>query len=155
MKHLAFVLAVLGATACGSKKSDGAGDPCETSINKAIDGMLGSRKGPPEMQEQMKAIGDKLRTIMIGSCKTDHWPADVLDCFSAATDQPSIKACRNKLPPEQAQHLQAEIMKVMTGGMGGAGPMHGAPPAAPPPSGSDTPQPMEMGTKAGSGSSAP
>jgi hypothetical protein len=79
--------------------------------------------------------------------------------MSVAKDQPGIRACRQKLPPEQAQHLQTEIMNVMSGGMGGAGPMHGAPPADP---GSGA-APMIRGTVAGSnagsgsgsGSSAP
>ena len=114
MKRIALLLVVVAA--CSKSKSGGAeGDPCETSIGKAIDAMMSSRKGSPEMVEQMKTISEQLRTIMVGACKLDHWPAEVLQCFQAATDQPSIKKCRGMLPPEQAQHLQAEILKVMSG----------------------------------------
>ncbi|MBL9018550.1 MAG: hypothetical protein JNL83_30470 [Myxococcales bacterium] len=128
MKRIALLLVVVAA--CSKSKSGGAdGDPCETSIGKAIDAMIASRKGPPEMVEQMKTISEQLRTVMVGACKLDHWPAEVLQCFQGATDQPSIKKCREKLPPEQAQRLQQSIMQVMMGNRGsGAG---GPPPASP------------------------
>jgi len=146
MSKMISIALVLGLAACSKSSSGGAdGDPCAASIGKAIEAMISSRKGPPEAQEQMKAIGEKLRGVMVASCQADKWSADVLSCFATATDQPSIKACRGKLPPEQAQHLQAEIMKVMTGAMGapgGGGSMHGgggmAPPA-PAPAGSAAP----------------
>ena len=128
MKRIALLLVVIAA--CSKSKSGGAeGDPCETSIGKAIDAMMASRKGSPEMMEQMKTISEQLRTIMVGACKLDHWPADVLQCFQGATDQPSIKKCREKLPPEQAQRLQQSIMQVMMGnrGSGAGGPPSGSP----------------------------
>ncbi len=138
MSKLITIVLVFGLAACSKSTSGGAaGDPCEAAIGKAIDAMLASRKGPPEMMEQMKTIGDKLRGVLISSCKADHWSAEVLGCFQNATDQPSNKKCRESLPPEQAQRLQAEIMKVMAGGMGGMRPPHGgdgsaaAPPTAP------------------------
>lgn len=137
MSKLISIALVLGLVACSKSGSGGAsGDPCAGAIGKAIDSMLASRQGPPEAMEQMKAIGEKLRGVLVSSCQADKWSADVLGCFQTATDQPSIKKCREKLPPEQAQHLQAEIIKVMSGGMapGGGGPhggggMGGAPPA--------------------------
>ena len=141
MKNLVTFALVLGLAACSKSSSGGAaGDPCESSIGKAIDAMMASRQGPPEMMEQMKTISEQLRGIMVGACKADGWPAEVLGCFQTATDQPSIKKCREKLPPEQAQKLQAQIIKVMSAGGrpgGGGGPMHGTPPAAP---GSSAPQ---------------
>src|SRR3954470_8695202 len=113
MKLLPFI--VLAVVACSKSSSSGGadGDVCEAPINKAIDAMMGpsAAGAPPEM----KAIGDKLRAIYIGACKTDHWPAEVLQCFGAATTQPAIKACRQKLPPEQAQHVQQAIMQAMSG----------------------------------------
>jgi hypothetical protein len=148
MSKLISIALVLGLAACSKSNSGGAsGDPCDGAIGKAIDSMLASRQGPPEAMEQMKAIGNKLRGVLVSSCQADKWSADVLGCFQTATDQPSIKKCREKLPPEQAQHLQAEIIKVMSGGMGGApggggphgGGMGGPPPA--PPAGSAAPTP--------------
>ncbi len=143
MSKLISLALVLGLAACSKSSSGGAsGDPCEAAIGKAIDSMLASRNGPPEAMEQMKAIGDKLRGVLVSSCQADKWSADVLGCFQTATDQPSIKKCREKLPPEQAQHLQTEIIKVMSGGMGGGGPhggMGGPPPSAPPGSAAPTP----------------
>ena len=146
MSKLISIALVLGLAACSKSGSGGAsGDPCDAAIGKAIDAMLASRNGPPEAMEQMKTIGTKLRGVLVSSCQADKWSADVLGCFQTATDQPSIKKCREKLPPEQAQHLQTEIIKVMSGGMGGGGPhggggMGGPPPSAPP-AGSEAPTP--------------
>jgi hypothetical protein len=120
-------LAVLG---CKKKSEDAApaGDRCTTAIHASVDKMLARSKeggAPPQMLE----IANKLRTIMTERCKADGWPDAVIACFANATDQPSIKACRTQLPQEQAQRLQTEIIKVMSGaarpggmrgGMGGS-----------------------------------
>ena len=124
------LLCLVMVAACSKSGGSGGadGDPCESSIGKAIDAMMASRTGSPEMVEQMKTISEQLRTIMVGACKLDHWPAEVLQCFQVATDQPSIKKCREKLPPEQAQRLQQSIMQVMMGNRGSGA---GGPPASP------------------------
>jgi hypothetical protein len=113
MKAILFVsaLALLG---CSKKSEEGGGDPCGTAINAAIDKMIASRKdAPPEMTD----IANKLRGLMTQHCRDDKWPADVIECFKGASDQPSIKQCRQKLPQELAQKLQVDIMKVMSAGM--------------------------------------
>ncbi|MBA3457419.1 MAG: hypothetical protein H0T42_30340 [Deltaproteobacteria bacterium] len=124
---VAAIVAAVGAAAC-SKKDDkeGAGgaasaDPCEAAINQAIDAMLAQGNKDSAAPSPMVEIGNKLRAIMTERCKADKWSESSLACFRAATDQPSIKACRQGLPIEQSQRLQAEIMKVMTGGPGGPG----------------------------------
>ena len=132
---------VLVGVACSKKDDKGggaaAGDPCETAINQAIDAMLEKGNKDTQAPTPMLEIANKLRTIMIGRCKADGWAESSLACFRAATDQPSIKACRQGLPQDQSQRLQQEIMKVMTGGggpggMGGGGaPPHGGGGAAP------------------------
>ncbi len=134
MSKLISIAFVLGLVACSKSSSGGAsGDPCEGAIGKAIDAMIASRKGSPEMMEQMKSIGDKLRGVLVSSCQADKWSAEVLGCFQTAADQPSIKNCREKLPPDQAQRLQAQIIQVMSGGMGGMRPPHAADGSAAPP----------------------
>ncbi len=128
MKRIALVVLLVAACSKSSSSGGADGDPCEAAIGKAIDAMMSSRKGPPEMVDQMKTISEQLRTIMIGACKLDHWPAEVLQCFQGATDQPSIKKCREKLPAEQAQRLQQSIMQVMMGNRGSGA---GGPPMSP------------------------
>jgi len=124
------VAAAFGAAACSKKDDKGggtaAGDPCETAINQAIDSMLAKSNKDSQAPTPMIEIGNKLRAIMLERCKADKWSESSLACFRAATDQPSIKACRQGLPAEQSQRLQQEIMKVMTSG--GPGGMGGAPP---------------------------
>jgi hypothetical protein len=132
MKTIGFVLVCVLAAGCSKKteKAEGAG-ACAPAINKAIDSMMESRKKiideraktgqniPPGMVEAMQQTAENLRTVLVSSCVADKWPDAVITCFSNATDQPSIKKCREALPPEQAQHVQAEITKAMGGGMGG------------------------------------
>ena len=122
MKTILFALAcTLAASGC-SKKNDNKAAPmtCATAINKAIDSMMASRKdAPPEMVARMQQVAEGLRGVLTKTCETDKWSDAVIACFANASDQPSIKKCREGLPPEQAQHLQAEIIKVMSGGMGG------------------------------------
>lgn len=172
----------LALMACKKKGEDAApaGDRCTTAIHASVDKMLSKSKeggAPPQMLE----IAEKLRTIMTERCKADGWPDAVITCFSNATDQPSIKACRTQLPQDQAQKLQTEIIKVMSGAAGGfrgtpggsnaAGPHGSAPPeggpmggagagsatpgpdgSAPPPTGGRMGGPMGG---AGAGSAAP
>ncbi|MDX2091240.1 MAG: hypothetical protein SFX73_25500 [Kofleriaceae bacterium] len=144
MKTILFALACTLATT-GCKKSEnkggGAGSAatCSTAINRAIDGMMASRKQmiadrekagqavPPGMLEGMNDIANKLRTVLTTRCEADKWSEAVITCFANASDQPGIKKCREGLPPEQAQALQAEIIKVMGGGMGPGGGGHGGP----------------------------
>ena len=147
MKTIWFGLALAAAlllAACSKKDDKGgaaAGDPCETAINQAVDKMLAKGNQDARAPTPMLEIANKLRAIMTERCKADSWSESALACFRAATDQPSIKACRQGLPPEQSQRLQADIMKVMTsggrpggpGGMGGmGGPPHGGGPGGPP-----------------------
>lgn len=111
-----LLASALALVAC-SKKEEGAaggGDPCGTAINAAVDKMKASqgKDAPPAMAE----ISEKLRTLMTQHCRDDKWPADVIDCFSKASNQPSIKQCRQKLPQDMQQKLQTDIIKVMSAG---------------------------------------
>jgi hypothetical protein len=49
----------------------------------------------------------------------------VIDCVGAATTQPELKACREKLPKESADKLRADEMAVMSSMMGAMGGMRG------------------------------
>ncbi len=112
---LVLLVSALALVGCSKKEEGGASaDPCGTAINTAIDKMKASRgaDAPPAMNE----IAEKLRTLMTQHCRDDRWPADVIDCFKGASDQPSIKQCRQKLPPEMSQKLQTDIIKVMSAG---------------------------------------
>jgi len=158
--------AALVAAACSKQDDKGGGaaaaDPCATAINQAVDKMIAKGNQDGRASTPMLEISNKLRAIMTERCKADQWSESALACFRAATDQPSIKACRQGLPPEQSQRLQAEIMKVMTsggrpggpGGMGGmGGPPHGGggppPGGGGPPPGGGGPPPGGMGEGAG------
>lgn len=154
MKAILFVsaLALVGCSKKSDESSSSSADPCAAAINSAVDKMVSSRGGdaPPAMKE----IAEKLRTLMTEHCRADKWPADIVSCFASATDQPSIKQCRQKLPPDLAQKLQTDIIKAMSAGardkmrerMGGGGMGMGGPHGANPHAG------MDMGGGSGGGS---
>lgn len=146
-----ILLMCLLVVGCSKKSEAPAANPCETSINQAIDAMTSKRQGAGA--ETMNEIATKLRTIMIDRCKADGWPKEALDCYAASTDQPGMRACRQKLPQEMSAKLQAEIMKVMSnpgspGGSRGGMPPHGG--AAPEGAGGAAPAATD-----GAGSAAP
>lgn len=113
---LVLLVSALVLVGC-SKKEEGAaagGDPCGAAINTAIDKMKVSRG--PDAPPQMTEIAEKLRELMTQHCREDKWAAEHIACFAKASDQPSIRACRQALPQDQAQKLQMAIMKVMSAG---------------------------------------
>lgn len=131
----------------GGNVAGGAGD-CATSIDKALDAMTSGQS-----MQGIDAVKGQLRGVYVKHCETNKWPADVLACFAGASGMPSIKACREKLPPEQAQAISAEIRQIMMGAAGGGGgPMHGggaaphgggAPQGTPPMGGTEGPPKSE------------
>jgi hypothetical protein len=144
-------LAVAGTIGCGNKDKGGAaasGGACADAVGKGVDAMMAA--GAKRMEAsggapaEMKEAGNKMKQAMTTRCTEDKWSADVLDCYSKAASREDLKACREKLPPEQASKLQAEMMQVMAGMMGKGGPNGMGHPAtlggsaAPPAMGSDT-----------------
>lgn len=161
MKTILFATVIaFAASGCSKKETAGGADSCAPAIGAAIDNMLASRKGgDPAMMDQMNKVGTALRGVLIERCTTDKWDAKVIACFKTATDQPSIKKCRELLPAEQAQKVQADIIKVMTGGAGGGpgmGAGHGGPMGGPHGGGMGGPHGGGMGgpPQGGSGSAA-
>lgn len=170
-----MLIAVLALAGC-SKKSGGSSD-CAAAVDKGVQTMMnaGLDRMPEDqkaaMQAQMKDTGDKLKDIFTKHCVDDKWSAEVLDCYAKATSQPDIRSCRNKLPPEQAEKLGAEIRDVMMstgmrglrghhnmpgGGPGGAGGGdQGGVMGAPPAGGAAAGDPGAAAPAGGSASGAP
>jgi hypothetical protein len=128
MKHALIVAALLFA-GCGKKSETAAGPSCADAVEKALAAMPG---GPGAGDE----IKGKLRGIYTKHCTDDKWSADAIKCYANdVKDMSSMKACREKLTPEQSEALMGEVRATMmgaAGSMGGGGPMHGGGPSAPP-----------------------
>src|SRR3954469_23233051 len=121
-----IVIAALVFAGCG-KKASSDGPTCADAVAKAVGAMPGGPGGGDEVKV-------KLQGIMTTRCTDDKWSAEVRACYATQVkDMASMKACREKLTPDQQQKAMADIRSVMMGAMGGAGgPMHGAGgPAAP------------------------
>ena len=126
------MIALLAVVACGGKKTGGS-SACTEAATKAIDAMVGGVASSPDLPEQvktgMKERGERLKAVMIKHCTEDHWSADVIACYRDASSMPTIRACREKLPPDQAGKLLTDEMAAMRGGpMGGMGGMPGGMP---------------------------
>jgi hypothetical protein len=114
------------AVGCGSKGGDAA--QCSAAAEKGVDAMMKSRdtsSAPPEMQQKITEMGGKLKEAIGKRCAEDKWPKEVIDCVGAASTQPELKACREKLPKEAADKLRADEMQVMSSMMGAMGGMRG------------------------------
>jgi hypothetical protein len=127
-----ILAAALCVVACSKKSDDGggggttsAGGGTCTDAAKGVDQMMSRAGGAASEADKasMAARGEQLKSIIVKHCSDDKWPADVIDCYTKAGSMPELKTCRSKLPPEQSQRLQAEIMQVMMAG-GGGGPPH-------------------------------
>lgn len=120
--------AALAVAGCSKKADDASGGAASTSgpscgdVAKGVDQMMakasaGGGGGP------MAQRGDQLKAIIVKHCTEDKWPAEIIDCYAKAASMPDIRTCRGKLPAEQSQRLQGEIMQAMMAG-GGGGPPH-------------------------------
>ena len=142
MKIIAM-LALAFAVACGGKKDDAsatAGPSCTDAAHAAATAL--TAKAPAEQQAALADKAHQLEGVLVKHCTEDKWSADVITCYQTANGMMAMKACRTKLPQDQAQKLLADEIGVMSagmgggmGGMGGMGPHAGmgAAPSAPPP----------------------
>ena len=168
----------------GCKKGGSAASQCSSAVSKGVDKMIAMRKQkldeqgsnlPPELKarmdersKKMDEVSGALKQAMTNRCTEDKWSADVLKCYDSASSMEEIRKCRQMLPADQQQKLQAEEMQVMMKAMGGqpcgmgggmpghpdgmgGDPMHGAPGGAPDQNGA----PPAVAPTAGSAAAAP
>ena len=109
----------LSLAGCSKKSADaGAGaGPC-ADVAKGVDQMIAKAGGGGGPVSQRS---DQLKGILIKHCTEDKWAAEVIDCYANGQSMMDLKTCRGKLPAEQSQRLQGEIMQAMVGGGGGGG----------------------------------
>jgi hypothetical protein len=167
-----IVLVALLAAAAGCNKKSGA--DCDGAIAKGMDNFRANIKdhaANPQITERMMGVVDKLKITLTARCKEDSWSAEALTCYSTAADRKDMKACESKLTPDQTTKLQAEVTKVMLGGMAGMQRMppgmaghpetlrgsgaEGAPPPAAPAAGGDTAAPAAPAAPAAGAPAAP
>jgi hypothetical protein len=180
-----LVLALTLSLFAGCKKGSSASS-CSSAVSKGVDKMIAARRQkldeqgsnlPPELKarmdersKMMDEVAGPLKQTMTNRCTEDKWSADVLKCYDAASSMEEIRACGKKLPAEQQQKLQADVMQVMMktmggqpGGMGGmpghpdgmgGDPMHGAPGGAPGQNGAPPSVPPTEGSAAPAAGSA-
>jgi len=119
--------ATLVVAGCSKKADDAGGGAVAAGAGacgdaaKGVDQLMakaGGGGGP------MTQRGDQLKSIIVKHCSDDKWAADVIDCYAKASSMPELKTCRGKLPAEQSQRLQGEIMQAMMSGSAGNSPPH-------------------------------
>jgi len=138
-----LVLALTLSLVAGCKKGSSAASECSSAVSKGVDKMIAARKQkldeqgsnlPPELKarmdersKKMDEVSGALKQAMTNRCTEDKWSADVLKCYDTAASMEEIRKCRQMLPADQQQKLQAEEMQVMMKAMGGPGGMGGIP----------------------------
>ncbi|HEY1812509.1 MAG TPA: hypothetical protein VGG74_09200 [Kofleriaceae bacterium] len=126
MKTLTFVSVSLALALAGCGSKGGSTAACSAAADKGVSTMLTMVKSrmeqtgatPEQMTQVTEAIG-KLKDVIVKHCVDDKWSKDVIDCYANASSQPEFKACREKLPQDQAQKLQTDEMGVMSSMMRG------------------------------------
>jgi hypothetical protein len=130
-----LALALALSLFAGCKKGGSAASQCSDAVTKSVDKMIAARKQrldeqgsalPPELKARMEERSKKmdevsgaLKQAMTNRCTEDKWSADVIKCYDGAGSMEEIRKCRQMLPADQAQKLQAEEMQVMMKAMGG------------------------------------
>ena len=109
-----LAISILLVAAC-SKHAD---NQCADAVNKGLDKMLAMR-GSAVAGPIVEAMG-KLKGVITNRCVEDKWSAEVIDCYAKSAGMADLRACRQKLPPDQQAKLQGEEMQVMMSAMGSA-----------------------------------
>lgn len=107
---LAFVALALLVVGC--KK--GGGD-CASAARNAVAVSKDVLSKLPGMESRYAAVTDAMKA----RCLEDIWTAEVIACVTAATSEPELGACRDKMTPEQKDKMRAAMMDAL--GMGGGG----------------------------------
>jgi hypothetical protein len=147
MKSIMLV-ALLTIAGCSKKPAPAeTGTDCSAPINKGMDNMAAALNGDaaPQMKEMLLGVVTQLRATMLQRCTEDKWSADALACMGKVKSQREIKACEDKLTPEQRTKLSTQIQQVMLGlrpggpGHPAAAPISGAPASEGSPGGAGAP----------------
>ena len=124
---IVLVLVLVGMlAACGGKKdAKDNSAACAEAAKAATTALIGPIANAPNLPADAKAAmqekGGKLADVIVKHCTKDGWGEDVIGCYKSAGSMNDMRACRGKLPEEQAKALLAEEMAVMSAGMAGAG----------------------------------
>lgn len=127
------VLAALVALGCGkrSEKPITCADAARAGVDAMVQGAkerIASAQVPAEARDamdertrQLDALAPRLRAVITHRCVDDDWRADAIACFAKVKSMDDMRACRDKLAPDQQAKLQAEELDLYAAG-----------PAAPP-----------------------
>jgi hypothetical protein len=116
-KTIALVV-LLAAMGC-SKAKDAASD-CDAPINKGMDNFtetVKQRGSNSPMAAAMLGVVDKLRTTFIQRCHEDKWPTEASACIAGVKSQADVKACEDKLTPDQKTKLHNAVREIMMSSM--------------------------------------
>src|SRR5262249_4174571 len=112
-----LAIAILVVAGC-SKHAD---NQCAGAVGKGLDKMLSLRwQGSAPPPAIVEAMG-KLKGVITNRCVEDKWSSEVIDCYAKSAGMADLRACRQKLPPDQQAKLQAEELQVMASAMGKGG----------------------------------
>ncbi|MBS1118384.1 MAG: hypothetical protein H6Q90_612 [Deltaproteobacteria bacterium] len=104
-------MVALAAAGCSHKPADEAKGACEIAVARDVDASLAKRK--PAIDDSPEPdLAARLKTGLAAVCLEDRWSADVVRCFTTATD---VGPCKDGLTPEQRQRYVSVSMKLRMG----------------------------------------
>ncbi len=116
MTKISFVfVAALSVAAFGCKKK---GADCAKAINNSMELSKADMSKMPGMDDKMM---EKMKDLGMQHCKDDKWSDDVLKCMSDAKTETDAQACYGKLPHDQQEKMNQDMMNMMKSGAGAAG----------------------------------
>src|SRR5512143_2917818 len=137
--HVALAVALAG---CGKQHVDDVRTRCADAAKKGVAAMLQRQRARlataplpddiratmEERTKQLELIAPRLEAVFVNHCVDDRWPTAVIDCYAKAAGIDDQRTCRQLLPPDAQQKLQADEMNLVAGVldppifMGSAGP---------------------------------
>ena len=126
--HAAIAVALVG---CGKHRVEDVGTRCADAAKKGVAAMLQRQRARlasaplpddiratmEERTKQLELLAPRLEAVFANHCVDDRWPAAVIDCYAKAAGIDAQRTCRQLLPPDAQQKVQADEMNLVAGAL--------------------------------------
>jgi hypothetical protein len=113
-----MLMVLLAAAGCSKKGPD-----CSAAVDKGIDGYIAAMKQIAARSSgfDISKTAGPLKAALTQRCTEDKWQPEVVTCIGSATGPDSMKACEEKMTPDQKTKLDLQVRSVMRDATGASG----------------------------------
>lgn len=126
MRLVVAALVAASLAGCGKRGADPT-THCADAAQHQVDALLAHPHAA-----KLDEIAPRLRALIANRCADDRWPAAAIECTAKAASMDDVRACREKLTPDQRSKMQAAELDLYTETSGPPGFGSAAPPATSP-----------------------